>query len=180
MVSRIRSCLNYCFTKLKRFFPRLYNHAPCIHTTYLIVHHGPSIPNVSFVQLSNMGGGRSAGELPSFNGQWARSKIPSIDTRETYLLSRVNCEFSQDLSRYRVESKIIRIIRTNISKRYLFSRISKEFCELLPWIENYLSVPNANVSVLIFILESNYQRFCPRMSYRKRCLFSRITTEFYT
>lgn len=176
MVSRIRSCLNYCFTKLKRFFPRLYNHAPCIHTTYLIVHHGPSIPNVSFVQLSNMGGGRSAGELPSFNGQWARSKIPSIDTRETYLLSRVNCEFSQDLSRYRVESKIIRIIRTNISKRYLFSRISKEFCEVLPKI----IYPNANVSVLIFILESNYQRFCPRMSYRKRCLFSRITTEFYT
>lgn len=126
MVSRIRSCLNYCFTKLKRFFPRLYNHAPCIHTTYLIVHHGPSIPNVSFVQLSNMGGGRSAGELPSFNGQWARSKIPSIDTRETYLLSRVNCEFSQDLSRYR---KLLELLERTFPKGIYSRELAKNFAK---------------------------------------------------
>lgn len=119
MVSRIRSCLNYCFTKLKRFFPRLYYnrvYAPY----YLIVHH--SIPNHSF-NISNMGG-RNVSYLSLMDNEHDRKTPSSIDNRETYLPSRVNCEFSQDLSRW-----IENYSRTNISI-YLFLRVIKEFCEV--------------------------------------------------
>lgn len=69
-----------------------------------------------------------------------RKTPSSIDNRETYLSSRVNCEFSQDLSRW-----IENYSRTNVSI-YLFLRVIKEFCEVCDTMKIiYVYVVNVSV-----------------------------------
>lgn len=120
MVSRIRSCLNYCFTKLNVSFPG------CIITVYThrtILSSIIAFPIIRSFNISNMGG-RNVSYLSLMDNEHDRKTPSSIDNRETYLSSRVNCEFSQDLSRW-----IENYSRTNISI-YLFLRVIKEFCEV--------------------------------------------------
>lgn len=133
MVSRVRSCLNYCLNQLKRFFPRARIY------TYLIVHHSPSVSQRSTIRSFNpliFEDETVTGELFSSDGPIELDRKLSISNNsKRYLFSRVTindsckrCLFSNYWILYSVYSR-----KLFSNKKYSFSRVSiQDFA--LEWI----------------------------------------------